>query len=289
VGGRFFLDAPSLVYRAFFALPKTIVDPQGNPVNAVRGFLEMVSRLIVDRRPDGVVAAFDDDWRPAFRVAAYAGYKAARPEDPPELPAQFDVLADVLDAAGLERTIAPGLEADDAIATLVGRLPAGARADVVTGDRDLVALVRDPDVGLLFTVRGVSELAEFDEAAVEDKFGIPPRLYPEFAMLRGDPSDGLPGVPGIGPVRAATLLSKFGSVHAIVENAHELPPRQAAAVENARGYLIAMQTVVPLVTDAQIRSTEPGPPDTEKLQSLARAHGLGSSPIRLARALTRAD
>jgi 5'-3' exonuclease len=288
MGDRFLLDAPSLVYRAFFALPKTVADPSGRPVNAVRGFMEMLARLASERRPAAVVAAFDDDWRPAFRVASYPGYKAARPEDPPELPRQFDVLAEVLDAAGVPRAISPGLEADDAIATLVEGLPAGERAVVVTGDRDLVALVRDPLVRLLFTVRGVSELIEFDEAAVERKFKVPPGLYAEFAMLRGDPSDGLPGVSGIGPVRAAKLLAEFGSVGGILENLDKLPTRQATAFDEARDYLSAMQTVVPLIRNAEIQSTDGRPPDTERLQELAQEHGLGSSAVRLARALAGA-
>lgn len=279
------LDAPSLVYRAFFALPKTITDPEGRPVNAVRGFLEMATRLVVDRRPDEVVAAFDDDWRPAFRVAAYSGYKADRPEDPPDLPRQFGVLAEVLDAAGVSRAISPGLEADDVLATMSMHVDGDRRAEIVTGDRDLIALVRDPHVSLLFTVRGVSDLARFDESAAFDKYGVAPKNYQQFAMLRGDPSDGLPGVAGIGPVRAAKLLETYGSVDGILSHLGELPVRQRVAFDAARDYLAAMKRVVPMVIDAAVEQTKARDPDVDALDGLARRHGLGSSPARLVHAL----
>jgi 5'-3' exonuclease len=279
-----YLDAPSLVYRAFFALPKTITDDDGNSVNAVRGFMDMTAWLVQEHRPDELVAVFDADWRPAFRVEAYAGYKSERPEDPPELPGQFDVLADVLDAAGIPRAESAGLEADDVLGTLVERLDADS-AGIVTGDRDLMCLVRDPDVRLLYTVKGVRKLEEYDEAAVASKYGIPPRLYTEFATLRGDPSDGLPGVPGIGPKRAAGLLNEFGSIEGILASIDTLPERQAQAFRDATGYLEAMRTVVPLVADAEIVTTDAHDPDVESLQHLALRHNLGGSSVRLLEAL----
>ena len=281
----FLLDAPSLVYRAFFALPTTLTDAEGRPVNAVRGFLEMVTRILIDHRPGRLVAVFDANWRPDFRVAAYPAYKAARPEDPAELPRQFDVLATILDAAGISRAESEGLEADDAIATLVERLQDGERGVVVTGDRDLLALIEDPRVRVLFPVRGTKEMTEFDEAAVEAKYGVPPRLYPAFATLRGDASDGLPGIPGIGPKRAADLLTRFGSVDGIVAARAELPSRQAAAFEEGRDYLEAMKTVVTLVRDADVTMTPAGPPDEQTLRTLAQEHNLGSSTVRLLQAL----
>jgi 5'-3' exonuclease len=286
VAEHLYLDAPSLVYRAFFAWPTSIKDPHGRPVNAVRGFMEMTTRLLTDRRPAEVVAVFDSNYRPEFRVAAYPGYKAARPDDPPDLPRQFDVLATVLDAAGIRRAESPGLEADDAIATLVANVPAGERYLVVTGDRDLLCLVRDPEVALLFTVRGVTEIHEFDEAAVAEKYGIPPDLYPAFATLRGDPSDGLPGVAGIGPVRAVKLLAQYGSIDGIMANLDALPPKQSAAFDAARGYLEAMKTVVTLPRDVPIEQTSRQAPDAERVKGLAEEHGLGSSGARLVRALT---
>lgn len=279
------LDTSALVYRAFFSLPKTMTDPQGRPVNAVRGFLEMVTRLTLDRRPGRILAAWDDDWRPAFRVAAYSGYKADRPEDPPELPRQFHVLKEVLDAVGMPVAIAKGLEADDVLATLATEATGGDRVLLVTGDRDLVALVRDPQVAVVFPVRGLSEVVTFDEAAVIEKYGIPPRLYQDFAMMRGDPSDGLPGVAGIGPVRAAKLLNQFGSLEGILAHTGELPPKQRDAFERSRGYLEAMKTVVPMVTGAEIEMTEAHEPDRELIEELVEVHGLGSSPMRLAQTL----
>lgn len=279
------LDAPSLVYRAFFALPPTVTDPKGRPVNAVRGFLDMTARLASDHPGGEIVAVFDADWRPKYRVDAYPGYKAERPEDPPELPPQFDVIAEVLDAAGVRRVEAPGLEADDAIATLVARMEAGERASVVTGDRDLLALVRDPQVDLLFPVKGLSDPQRFDEAAVEAKYGVRPALYPAFATLRGDSSDGLPGVAGIGPVRAAKLLNRWGSIDGILDHLDELPPKQAQAFLDARDYLEAMKTVVTLVADADLEETQGAETDEERVRSLADEHGLGSSSTRFLRAL----
>ncbi len=281
----FLLDAPSLVYRAFFALPTTLTDPQGRPVNAVRGFLEMVTRILIDHRPAELVAVFDGSWRPEFRVAAYPGYKATRPDDPPDLPRQFDVLASVLDAAGVGRAVSEDLEADDAIATLVARLEDGEHAVVVTGDRDLLALVEDPKVRVLFPVRGTKEMTEFDEAAVAAKYGVSPRLYPAFATLRGDSSDGLPGVAGIGPKRAADLLARYGSIDGILAAAGELPPRQGSALTAAHDYLDAMKTVVTLVRDAAVETTPAGPPDEETLRKLGAEHNLGSSTVRLLQAL----
>ena len=267
-------------------MPKTLTDDRGNSINAVRGFMDMVTTLIVQRRPDSVVSVFDADWRPQFRVDAYPGYKAERAEDPPELPPQFDIIAAVLDAAGMVRAETPGLEADDVIATLVAKKDGDERAVVVTGDRDLICLVRDPHVKVLFPVKGTKEMTEFDEAAVEEKYGIPPRLYTEFAMMRGDNSDGLPGVPGVGPKTAVTLLKKYGSLDGIYANLGDLSERQRKAFEGAFDYLVAMETVVELVYDAEVDATEPHEPDEAALKELGEKHNLGSSVGRLLQALT---
>lgn len=280
-----YLDAPSLIYRAYFALPTSVRAPDGMPVNAVRGFMEMVKTLITDRRPERIVAVFDADYRPAFRVEAYPSFKAHRPDDPEDLPPQFDVIKEVLEAAGIESMEAPGLEADDALATQVSSVPDGERAVVVTGDRDLLALVRDPSVVVLFTVKGVSQLREFDEAEVEYTYGVPPARYAEFAILRGDPSDGLPGVPGIGPQRAAALLGKYHSISNILDHVDELSPKQRESFEASRGYLKAMEVVVPLIEDAELTRSNPGSADVERLSRLADQYGLGSSAVRLSQAL----
>ena len=285
MGTTFYLDAPSLVYRAFFSLPATITGSDGRPVNAVRGFMEMTTRLIIDRRPDEIVAVFDADYRPAFRVEAYPGYKAERPEDPPELPAQFEVIAEVLDAVGIPRAEADGFEADDALATLVKDASPETAAVVVSGDRDMLALVRDTSVRVLFPVRGTKEMKEFDPATVEASYGVTPELYPAFATLRGDPSDGLPGIAGIGPKRAAALLDSYGSIDGIFEHLDDLPPRQQAAFRDSVDYLKAAKICVRLVDDADVRIIGGGRLDAARMDELSELYNLGSSGARLMQAL----
>ncbi|MDQ3986302.1 MAG: 5'-3' exonuclease [Actinomycetota bacterium] len=282
----FYVDAPSLIYRAFFALPKTITSADGRPVNAVRGFMDMLTRLQVDHRPKEIVSVFDADWRPAFRVEAWKGYKSERPEDPEELPPQFDIAAEVLDAAGIARCESAGLEADDAIATLVAQKHPSVLSAVVSGDRDLLSLVRDPDVRLLYPERGVAKPVIFDEAAVKERYGVWPYQYMDFAIMRGDSSDGLPGIAGIGPVRAAALLEQYETLERVMANVDFLPPRQAEAFRSAKDYLDAMKVVVDLVRDAPIDKTEPHPPDEARLRELAERYNLGSSAGRLLQALT---
>lgn len=278
------LDSPSLLYRAFFALPATIRDPQGQSVNAVRGYLDMVSNIMRDRLPAQVVHVFDADWRPAFRVAAYAGYKADRRPDPPELPPQLPILLEVLEAAQMPVASAPGYEADDAIGTLAARATADHPVEVVSGDRDLLQLVRDPAVAVLYIVKGVRDLHRYDEAAVAERYGVPPRLYADFATLRGDPSDGLPGVSGVGAKTAATLLSRHGSLDALLD-ARDLTPRLRDALRAQAGYLQAMRTVVPVVCDAPVTVTEAGAPDHQRLAELSQRHALRGSVERLEAAL----
>jgi 5'-3' exonuclease len=273
------VDTASLLYRAFFALPRSIRAPDGRPVNAVRGYLDMTSRVITERRPRGVIHALDDDWRPAPRVAAYPGYKATRRPDPPELAGQLELLLQVLDAAGVPVASAPGWEADDAIATLAAAATAEQPAEVLTGDRDLLQVVRDPAVRVLFTLRGVSKLGLFDEAAVVEAYGVPPVLYADLAVLRGDPSDGLPGIAGVGGKGAARLLAEHGSLEALVAVAGSLPPRLRAAVESGGDYLLAMRSVVPVRTDVDCQVTPSRPPDTERLRELGERHAI-DGPVR---------
>ena len=281
------LDASSLLYRAFFALPRSITGSDGKPVNAVRGFLDMTSHLITARRPAGVVAVLDEDWRLAFRVSAYPGYKAARPDEPEEITVQLSLLKRVLDAAGVARAVAEGLEADDVIATLAQDATVQRPAAIVTGDRDLLCLVRDPSVKVLFTVRGVKDLKEFDAACVEAQYGVRPEVYPELALLRGDPSDGLPGVAGVGPKKAADLLSGYGTIDGILDAAGELPSGMRAAFEKARDYLERARAVVELRQDADVTATEAHPPDEDALARRAESHNLASPVKRLLAALGR--
>lgn len=280
-----YLDAPSLIYRAFFSVPKTITNKAGQPVNAVRGVMDMISRLQTDHHPDAIVACLDADWRPAFRVEAYEGYKSERAEEPEELTPQFALLGEVLDAAGVQRVASPGFEADDAIATFCHDTDGGNRAVVVTGDRDLICLVRDPHVTMLFTLRGVSELKRFDEATVEAEYGVRPQSYVEFAMLRGDPSDGLPGVKGVGPKTATTLMQKYGSIEGIYAHLDELKPKQRGAFDAARDYLEAMRKVVPPVTDVPVERTDPHPPDEHLMITLGEEHNIEGPMMRLFEAL----
>ena len=223
------LDTSSLMYRAFFALPQSISDSDGNPVNALHGYLDMTANLLRDQQPDRLIHVFDHDWRPAARVEAYPDYKAARAADPesvpPTLQPQFDQLPALLDALGQTRAEAEGWEADDAIGALCQQAPPGDRVDVVTGDRDMLQLIHDgdgsgdgehPTIRVLYTVRGVSELAEFDATAVEAKYNVPPSRYVDFATLRGDPSDGLPGVAGVGEKTAAKLIGQYESLDALL-------------------------------------------------------------------------
>jgi 5'-3' exonuclease len=295
------LDAASLYFRAFYGVPTSVTTPDGRPINAVRGFLDMTARLVVAHSPSRLVACWDDDWRPAFRVAALPSYKAHRvapeggEEVPDELGPQVPVLVEVLAAAGLARVGAPGFEADDVIGTLATR--ARGPVDVVTGDRDLFQLVDDArGVRVLYTNRGINDLEFVDEAAVAAKYGIPGRAYADFAVLRGDPSDGLPGVAGVGGKTAATLINEFGSLAgiraAVARTVVPKPPLTAALLKKlhaADAYLDAAPEVVAVVTTIDlppVDGTLPRrPADPDALGALAETHGLESSVRRLGSAL----
>lgn len=281
---RLLLDTSSVLYRAFFALPTSITAPDGTPVNAVRGYLDMTARLCADRGPDEVVHVFDDDWRPAPRVAAFPGYKAERAPEPEGLPAQFALLDTVLDAVGHTQVRAPGWEADDAIGVLSAAAADDERIEVVTGDRDLLQLVRDPQVRVLFTVKGVSELAVFDEAAVQQRYGVSAARYVDFAILRGDPSDGLPGVPGVGPKTAAGLVTAYPDLDALLADARSQTPKLAQRLAAAGEYLAAMRSVVPVYTDAALE-TRKGERDDRALDDLARRYNLEGPIDRLRQVL----
>ncbi|CAN5244234.1 5'-3' exonuclease [soil metagenome] len=298
------LDAASLYYRAYFGVPENVTAPDGTPVNAVRGFLDMTAHLITTRRPTGVVACLDEDWRPAFRVAAIPSYKAHRlaPDSteaeatPDTLAPQVPILMAVLDAAGIVRVGAAGYEADDIIGTLATR--ADGPVDIVTGDRDLLQLIRDAGpVRVCYTGRGVTNLELFDEAAVAAKYAIPGRAYADYAVLRGDPSDGLPGVPGVGDKTAATLITAYGSLDALLADLDGTPPTTALRavtpavrkkLHGARDYLAAAPAVVRVCTDIPLpvltAAVPTQPADPEVLLELADRWGLGGSVERLLRA-----
>jgi 5'-3' exonuclease len=296
------LDTPSLYFRAFFGVPESMTAPDGTPVNAVRGLLDMIARLVQDRSPERLVCCMDADWRPAFRVAALPSYKAhrlagepadGREETPDLLEAQLPIIDEVLDAFGLARLGVPGYEADDVIGTLATR--ADGPVDIVTGDRDLFQLVdeRGP-VLILYTARGVRKLEVMGEKEISDKYGIPGRGYADFATLRGDPSDGLPGVPGVGDKTAAALITRFGSVEGVLEavsagETEGFPAGSRVRIDRARDYLSAARTVVTVVTNITVPELDDRlpttPRDPEALVRLADQWNLGGPVNRLLAAL----
>jgi 5'-3' exonuclease len=296
------LDTASLYYRAFYGMPDTVTAPDGTPVNAIRGLLDAIARLVRDNGPRQLVACLDADWRPQFRTDAIASYKAHRAEPdgteqtPPALAVQIPLITQVLDASGIAIAEHAGYEADDVIATLAARSPTP--VDVVTGDRDLFQLVDDErGVRVLYTVRGLGRLEAVDEAAVSKKYDIPGRAYADFAVLRGDPSDGLPGVPGIGEKTAAALIKAFGSLAALItalDSGHGgFPTGARKKLEAARGYLDVAPGVVRTATDVplpEVDGTLPvRPRDSALLAEMGVALGLGSSLTRFRSAVTEPD
>ncbi len=298
------LDSASLYFRAFYAIPESITAPDGTPINAVRGFLDMVSHLLVTHRPRGLLACWDQDWRPEFRVAALPSYKAQRVAEstgaeqvPESLSAQVPIIAAVLQAAGLGPVGHPGFEADDVLATLATRFSQrGLAVDVVTGDRDLFQVVDDTQqVRVLYVGKsGVRSPDVVDQAFLAEKYGVPDgQGYADLAILRGDPSDGLPGVPGIGVITAARILQRYrnlpGVLHALDQRDSGLTPAQLGRLTAARGYLMAAPTVVHTVREVPVaeqpQELPSAPVDAERLSQLAAHWGLESPLNRLSSAL----
>ncbi|MBV9315174.1 MAG: 5'-3' exonuclease [Pseudonocardia sp.] len=314
------VDAASLYFRAFYGVPNSVTAPNGTPVNAVRGFTDMVARLISDRRPSRAVACLDLDWRPAFRVQAIPSYKTHRvapgqplsvagesaggagPAEavPDGLSPQVPLILDVLAAAGIATGGADGYEADDVIGTLC-TLEQDVPIEVVSGDRDLLQLVRDEPnpVRVVHIGRGLAKAEVFTPAELAAKYGLPVErageAYAELAMLRGDPSDGLPGVAGIGEKTAASLVSRFGSWRELREAVRDrtdtrLAPGVRAKLAAAADYLAVVEPVVRVATNAPVKldreDTLPAmPAEPDRLNELAQRWGLGSSIGRLITAL----
>lgn len=309
-GPLLLLDTASLYFRAFYGVPGSVRAPDGTPVNAVRGLLEAIASLVTTRRPARLVACWDDDWRPAFRVAAIGSYKAhrARPDGSEEVPedlvTQVPIIVAALAAFGIARVGAPGYEADDVIGTLTAReaaRPPETRAssvEIVTGDRDLFQLV-DDDAGVrvLYTARGLRNLEVVDGARLREKYAVASgRAYADLATLRGDPSDGLPGVPGIGEKTAAGLLARFGTLEALLAARDDgdpaLSPTQRRRLLDAADYLAAAPAVVRVAPDApipEVADTLPAAPaDPDAVVALAERWGLAGPATRLTDALTAA-
>ena len=233
------LDGASMWFRSYFGVPSSLTAPDGRPVNAVRGFIDSIAQLVTRERPSRLVVCLDLDWRPAWRVDLIPSYKAHRvaevdeveeadevEEVPDDLSPQVDMIMEVLDAYGFATAGADGYEADD----VLGTLAAAERNDpvvVVSGDRDLLQLVGDDPVAVrvLYLGRGMSNATTFGPQEVAEKYGVPlhraGEAYAELALLRGDPSDGLPGVPGVGEKTAATMLTKYGSLENILTAVHD--------------------------------------------------------------------
>ncbi len=313
MSGLLLVDTAGAYFRAFHGIPTTVTGPDGRPVNAIRGLLDVLAQLIATYRPAEVVCCWDDEWRPAWRVALVPSYKAHRvaadggEDAPDELGPQVPVIRDLLSALGIPVVGGADHEADDVLATLarVGG-ERGLPVLVVSGDRDLFQLVRDPAGGrpgvrVLYTGRGMARAEVLDEAAVRARYGVPPASYAELATLRGDTSDGLPGVAGIGEKTATALLTRFGSLAGVVEaaaaGAAGLAPRTRAAVLDAAPRLPGMLTVVRTADDLDRRglltpAVPTGgwplvrtPADPDRLAALVSAHGLGGAAGRLLDAL----
>ncbi len=307
-GRLMLLDSASLYFRAFFGVKETLIAPDGTPVNAVRGFLDMIATLVARRRPDRLVACWDEDWRPEFRVAAIPSYKAHRLADPvagteqtpSELDVQIPVIIEALQALGITRSGGPGLEADDVIGTLaareVGRAGAAADVDIVTGDRDLFQLVDDAaGVRVLYTGRGVRNLDIVDQARLAERYGVRTGAqYAAMAALRGDPSDGLPGVPGIGEKTAASLLNRYGDLEALraaaAAEGSDLSPAVRRRILGAADYLDVAMRVVEVVRQAPLPELDDvlpaTPPDHARLVEVADRWGLATSLGRVVGAIS---
>jgi DNA polymerase-1 len=231
MGTYLLVDGNSLTYRAFFALPSDMATASGQVTNAVFGFTSMLIYVIKDQRPDGILVAFDRP-EPTFRHDAEPEYKAQREAAPDILRQQMGLVRQVLDVIGIQQIEAPGWEADDLIAAAADALVArGDRVIIVTGDRDSYQLVRDPHVRVLYNKRGVSDYALYDEAGIQEKTGVSPALYPQYAALRGDPSDNLPGVPGVGEKTAAKLINEYGGLDGIFANTANQTPKLRESLE----------------------------------------------------------
>jgi 5'-3' exonuclease len=294
------LDTAGVYFRAFYSVPDTVTAPNGMPVNAVRGTLDAIARLITEFEPAELVACWDDDWRPQWRVDLIPSYKTHRVAEvvvvgpdveviPDPLEAQVPLIREVLTALGIPVVGAAEHEADDVIGTLAST---GSHIDVITGDRDLFQLVDDErDVRVVYTGRGMSNLEVLTDGALVAKYGVTPRQYADFAAMRGDASDGLPGVAGIGEKTAASLLAAYGDLAGIVAAASDpaspMTATQRAKFAAAADYLAVAPRVVEVVRTLELPAFDAtiGIPDEEAAMAMAAEWGLTSSMERAVSAL----
>jgi 5'-3' exonuclease len=306
------LDSASLYFRSFFAVPDSIRAPDGTPVNAVRGFTDTLARILTERRPSRLVACLDADWRPQFRTDLLPSYKAHRvaeetaagpdvEEVPDTLTPQVPIILDLLEAFGFAVAEAAGYEADDVIGALTAR-EKEAPVEVITGDRDLFQLVRTEPTpaSVIYVGKGWAKAEVLGPAEIAERYSLPADhagpAYADMAALRGDPSDGLPGVAGIGEKTAAKLITQFGSLEELIEAAAagdaRLPLKTRLRFAEAADYLAAAPTVVRVAVDAPVEMSGPdavpnAPADPDRVLELAEKWNLGKAVERLVAALPR--
>jgi 5'-3' exonuclease len=275
------VDGSSAIFRAFYGVPQSIKSPSGFLVNAVRGTLDRLASLITERKPKHIVLTTDEDWRPDWRVELIPGYKAHRVAEPvpPALIPQMPVIMAALEAVGVDAVGLKDYEAEDIIASLVPKVKMP--VEIWSGDRDLFSQVRGSDVVVLYPEK--AGLAVVDDAEVKRRYGIPATAYSDFAILRGDPSDGLPGVAGVGPKTAADLVRRYGSIQGMLDAGIFRDPDA--------DYLKKAMKAVPPVTDLKLKvpkgRRDRYPAEPEVVEEIARRYGVKSSLDRLVTALTK--
>ena len=292
------LDSASLWYRAYFGMPDTLVSPSGLPVNAIRGYLDMTSRLIVKYKPDRLVACLEGDWRPSWRVELFPDYKLNRideegeEDEPDTLGPQIPILLDVIDALGIAMVGVDDYEADDLMATFSVKQQGPIR--IVTGDRDLFQLADDKrDVKIVYLAKGISNHDLVDLKWIADKYQIPGDRYALFAMIRGDSSDGLPGIRGIGEKGAASIANQFTSLENVMQAAREGDERLTANIRKklleSAAYAAIAPKLVSCALDVAIPEMEimipKQPKSMKKIDDLKNEYGLGASIDRITNAL----
>ena len=292
------LDSASLWYRAYFGMPDTLLSPKGEPVNAIRGYLDMTSRLLVKYQPKRLVACLEGDWRPSWRVELFPDYKLNRldeegdEEEPDTLGPQIPILLDVLDALGISVLGVDDYEADDLIATFSTKQKGPIR--IVTGDRDLFQLVDDKkDIKVIYLAKGISNHDLVDLQWISKKYEIPGERYALFALIRGDSSDGLPGIRGIGEKGAASIANQFESLEEVMAGAvtgdERLTPNLCKKLLASADYAAIAPKLVSCATDIALPEMSidlpTKPKSMEKINLLKEEYGLGTSIDRIVSAL----